>query len=246
MKAFKLLAAAALIGSFAGTVQAADLPRSPMLAPVTPKLIPSEVGSNWYIRGDTGYTMYNDPSVGFIQSGIPFFSEKLDGAFMVGLGVGYQVNRWFRTDVTIDWRNSADFSGNYTCTCTGTSITDAKIGVSTAMWNGYIEMGSWNRFTPYVGAGIGAARVHVMDYHGLNAPYTGAYIRHPSHAAVNFAWALMAGTSYDISRNAKFDMGYRYLNLGDGRTNHDSTGNTIKYKDLSAHEFRVGLRYLID
>jgi opacity protein-like surface antigen len=31
-----------------------------------------------------------------------------------------------------------------------------------------------------------------------------------------FAWALMAGVAYDLTTHAKLDLGYHYLNLGQG------------------------------
>ncbi len=53
----------------------------------------------------------------------------------------------------------------------------------------------------------------------------------------NMAWALMAGVAYDVSPNAKIDMGYRYLNLG-------RFGNGTKSATVS--EYRIGVRYMID
>ena len=53
----------------------------------------------------------------------------------------------------------------------------------------------------------------------------------------NFAWALMAGVAVDVSKNAKMELGYRYLNLG--KWGNAKTANT-------AHDFRIGFRYNID
>ena len=74
----------------------------------------------------------------------------------------------------------------------------------------------------------------------------GRKVKYPSGSKWNFSWALMAGTSYDVSDNLKIDAGYRYLNIGDAATKTFSdagTTSSIKYKDLTAHEVRVGLRY---
>lgn len=53
----------------------------------------------------------------------------------------------------------------------------------------------------------------------------------------NLAWALMAGVAYDISPNAKIDLGYRYLNLG-----KFGSGS----KSATVNEYRIGFRYMID
>ena len=63
----------------------------------------------------------------------------------------------------------------------------------------------------------------------------------------------MAGTSYDLSPNAKLDLGYRYLNMGSGTTVSTSlldctcgtVGQPLKIADLDAHEFRVGVRWML-
>ncbi|MDB5593349.1 MAG: porin family protein [Hyphomicrobiales bacterium] len=60
-----------------------------------------------------------------------------------------------------------------------------------------------------------------------------------------FAWALMAGVSYDLTRNAKLDLGYRYVNLG--RFTAEAIPTAFKSTNpISAHELRAGIRYMID
>ena len=53
----------------------------------------------------------------------------------------------------------------------------------------------------------------------------------------NLAWALMAGLAYDVSPNAKIDMGYRFLNLG-----KFGAGS----KSARVSEYRIGFRYMVD
>lgn len=238
------IAATALLAGFVGSAHAADMPMpAPMIVAPTPKLIPAEIGSNWYIRGDVGYTMYNTPSASYGAN--QDLNEKFDDAFMIGAGIGYQFNSWLRADLTVDWRAPSDFFSNTVC-CGGLSNEYSKIAVGTAMLNGYVDLGSWYGFTPYVGAGAGLAALSVSDYRGYNPPGFALSTTFGDHTQYNFAWALMGGVSYDMSKNSKLDLGYRYLNLGDARTKVDGTGVAVKYKDLQAHEVRVGFRYMID
>jgi opacity protein-like surface antigen len=60
----------------------------------------------------------------------------------------------------------------------------------------------------------------------------------------NFAFALMAGISYDISTNLKLDLGYRYVNFG--TMSFKSLSGSLFDKGLSSQEVRLGLRYLVD
>ncbi|MDR3409239.1 MAG: outer membrane beta-barrel protein [Methylovirgula sp.] len=60
----------------------------------------------------------------------------------------------------------------------------------------------------------------------------------------NFAFAMMAGISYDISTNLKLDLGYRYVNFG--TMSFKSLSGTLFDKGLTSQEVRLGLRYLVD
>jgi opacity protein-like surface antigen len=58
----------------------------------------------------------------------------------------------------------------------------------------------------------------------------------------------MAGVSYQVSERVIFDAGYRYIDFGKAESSHvDSSGFTgnpaFRVDDLTAHEFKVGLRY---
>ncbi len=72
--------------------------------------------------------------------------------------------------------------------------------------------------------------------------------QHPNYSVNtqkwNFAFALMAGFSYDISRNLKLDLGYRYVNFG--TMSFKSLSGALFDKGLTSQEVRLGLRYLID
>ena len=80
------------------------------------------------------------------------------------------------------------------------------------MVNAFVDLGTWNCFTPFVGAGIGAAYNTAVGLHrhqSLASPAS-AFGRNPSEW--HFAWALYAGVSYNVTKNFKVDLTYRYLN----------------------------------
>ena len=80
--------------------------------------------------------------------------------------------------------------------------------------NAYVDLGTWNCFTPFVGAGIGGAATRSttsptsITYAGRGSVGVG---RNPSKW--NFAWALYAGVGYKVTKNFKIELAYRYLEL---------------------------------
>jgi opacity protein-like surface antigen len=61
----------------------------------------------------------------------------------------------------------------------------------------------------------------------------------------NFAFALMAGVSYDLTSNAKLDIGYRYVNFG-SFSGITSLSGALFSNQTTTQEVRVGIRYQID
>lgn len=246
MKRFYSVALAAALAGVATVAGAADMPR-PAPMPAAPKLVPMEVGSGWYLRGDTGYVAYTTPSVSF-QNGAMLY-EDLKNTFLVGLGVGYQYNNWLRADITVDYRFPSDFHGRFPCggpCAPGLSNEYAKFSSVAGLVNGYVDLGNWSGFTPYVGAGVGFAYNMISDYNYVNpVGATPASDTLGDAGKMNFAWALMAGASYDFTRNMKLDAGYRYIHLGDAHTKVYGASR-VRFKDINAHEVRIGLRYMFD
>ncbi|HEY0293170.1 MAG TPA: outer membrane protein [Hansschlegelia sp.] len=228
---------------------AADLPEPPLLEPVAPV----EFGSAWYLRGDVGYKIYRNPKVSY--GGTGYRHEDLDDTGVIGGGVGYKINEWARVDATVDYEFKSDFHGKLICptTACGTlanpySSEKAKVSAITPLLNVYADLGTWHGFTPYIGAGAGASYIMIDDYKYANP--NGGTGKNRGGNDWSFSWALMAGVGYQVSDNVIIDAGYRYLNLGDGKTKKTNGGfngsKSIKFDDLQAHEFRVGVRYLID
>ena len=120
--------------------------------------------------------------------------------------------------------------------------TSAKVSASTFLFNGYLDLGTWYRATPYIGAGAGAARMRISDYASTAMP---PFSGDGANTKWNFAYAGMAGIAYAISPNTMIDVGYRYINFGDVTTGGDAFGS-MTVKQIAAHEVRVGLRWSFD
>lgn len=156
------------------------------------------------------------------------------GAITGGIGAGYQVNEFLRLDATLDGTPTTQYSGVVSTT------ESTKISAINLMANAYVDLGTYQGFTPYVGAGIGAA-----DLTTSAAMSNGSTQRAGGASRWNFAYALMAGTSYRINSSLALDLGYRYIH--EGRAQSADTGSgAVTYDNVRAHEIRMGLRYSLN
>lgn len=179
-----------------------------------------------YLRMDIGYGLTMDPD-GTTTAGA-MTGESVANLGLFGGGLGYQFNDNLRTDLTIDYRPDANVDAT---TAGGTAIASEVNGMS-AMLNAYYDVATFDGFTPYVGAGIGVARLETADQTGTAAN---------GDTSTNFAWALMVGAAIDVGSGGqtKADLGYRFVSLGE----FQQEGGT-EYDDLMVHELRAGLRHL--
>jgi opacity protein-like surface antigen len=240
------LALALLLGFTATSAVAADMggPEPAFAAPQKPELV--ELGTGWYIRGDTSYTRYINPQVSY--SNIQYLRESIDSGWTAGGGFGYKFLNWLRADVTLDYRFPAAFKAR-TEVPGFFSEERAKINSYALLANAYVDLGTWSGLTPYIGAGIGGGGSRAESYVGTNYTAAGVLVNQRAFFAKErntLAWALMGGVAVEVGHGFSLDFGYRYLSLGDYRSQVDVLGRDVRFKDNKTHEVRVGLRYMID
>lgn len=261
------LATAGLLGALAlagvSAAFAADLPEPPPYEP--PVVVSQEIGG-WYIRGDIDYHKSKIRGTEYITYGCDggacgaptdpgtseFSSTKLDEAWSAGGGVGYQVNHYLRSDLTLDYWAKAKFNGTSNGIDCGTglpcsSTDESDMSALVLLANAYIDLGTWHRVTPYIGAGIGGAYVQWDD---LANTITGVTTDHAGAKNWRFAWALSAGASYCLTSKLDLDLGYRFTRVSGGRmlSQYAPDGGFLGVgpgydKGLDNHEIRAGLRY---
>ena len=231
-------AAVAALALSSACALAADMPGGVAL-PLPVQQVPQrvEIFSGWYLRGDLGGAWGIIDGANSVAPFADPTDSKLNSGFTAGGGFGVKT-QWLRTDVTIDYLSELKYQG----TVTTPGDTSAKIQTTTALLNGYLDLGTWYRITPYIGAGIGAAYTNVTSYvSGGSPPFSGDV----NNKQWGFAWAATAGAAYPISANLMLDVAYRYLNIGDVKTGSDAFG-AMTFKNVAAHEVRVGLRWSFD
>ncbi len=249
----------ALIGALAAFLPAGAMAADFYYPPPVNYPPPVEIASNWYIRGDIGWKAYTAPTALFnaplfgydVPGAGELIDESLGNTGIIGFGFGYRYSPSFRADLTLDYEWNAPFRGRLECLAPCTpdpdpeySVETANISALTLLANAYWDIGKWGSLTPYIGAGVGVARLTTSSVAFTNPDTTtGTW---PGASTWNFAWALMLGAAYDISPNTAIDFNYRYAHLGNAVSGPTSLNSIpIQYNNINAHEFRVGFRYSI-
>lgn len=227
----------------------------------------------FYVRADLGIARHsfgNFSQSDLAENGGGFLSREIDDAPTIGAGIGWQLNSRLRMDLTGEYRASSTIKAldNLSVNLQGPDGTliantqyQGNMSTIVGLLNGYWDLGVWRGITPYVGGGIGYSQTSMSGLTTLSTATftdtaTGAITTQVAPGVgddkklINFAWALMAGMSFDISNHAKLDLGYRYLNIGSdiavasGLLNCvcGTVGQPLKIADLESHEIRIGLR----
>jgi len=262
VKLFLAAGAASLLSSAAFAADMAIAP-PPMYAPP-----PAQDFGGWYLRGDIGFSnqsiskrdYYSYPGLLSLQQ-----QSSFDTAGIFGIGVGYQFNNWFRADVTGQYRGKANFHGldltSYTDTGTvqrGSDTYSASKSEFVVLANLYADLGTWWCVTPFIGAGIGMSRNTISNFTDIGVNGTAAFgtvpglAFAPSASKWNFAWALHTGLAYRVTPNMTVEVGYSYMNLGDGVTGALTTkdgvtaNQAMTFKDITSHDLKLGVRWNFD
>jgi opacity protein-like surface antigen len=250
-------AAATMVGSAAF---AADMPQplppQPQIA-YQPIVVEQPEGA-WYLRGDIGVGIMSQADVVFLQNPLNDLNFAIshssmgDTTFFMG-GVGYEFNNWLRFDVTAEYRSRVpvNFFGTYTFA--GGTFGDTYQGFLQSvvfLANAYVDLGTWNCVTPFIGFGIGGARNEFADLTDTSfatpSGGAGAGVGRDS-TNLNFAWALHAGLSYAVTQNFSVEFAYRYLDFGSVTDTIDCAGgcnpDSYKLQNLTSQDFMLGFRW---
>ncbi len=262
MRSVKVVIAAGAASLLSSMASAADLP-----LPYAPP--PVDFGG-WYLRGDIGFSNQSVSNIRNTNAALyaNLISLQETTGFDTGgiyqIGLGYQFNHWFRVDVTGEYRGSANFHGldltsfpNGGQTGFGSDVYTARKSEWLFLANAYADLGTWWCITPYVGAGIGTARVTIANFTDqgvatLFPPGSGVgpgLVSAATGSQWNFAWAVHAGLSYRVNPNMAVELGYSFVSLGNGTTgidqafDHSAGGHVFQFHDITSHDVKLGVRW---
>jgi opacity protein-like surface antigen len=298
--ALRLLPALALLTSFlAAPALAADIDQIIPAPVIEDNYVPVEIGTGWYIRGDVGYNIGGRQNNAFYDLTPVTFDNSYADALNVGVGFGYKFNDIFRMDTTLDRVFGGKFSntqlvaptgpchgtGEYINTSTGVVFMgpfdidnclrkdESSYNVWYAMGNAYADLGTFNGFTPFLGAGLGAAKVNWKEetnsitcvpvdpsVHKEACSATGTVAQPPLNTVYTepgvlnngsnwkLAMSLTAGVSYELSKGLHLDTSYKFTSIGGGFGSipyGPTPGSSIAKDGFGLHQVKMGLRYEI-
>jgi opacity protein-like surface antigen len=259
------LAGAMAVGASA-LANAADYPYAPPPPPPPhePLGLKGTISSGLYLRGDVGVgelkvKKYSQQEVN--GAGGTFFGETENHSVFAGAGIGYRFNNWFRVDGTFEYRGGSSIGVSDRLSFVGgngvnqlSNTYKGNLSSMVALFNGYVDLGTWNCLTPYIGAGIGYAsnRISGLTDQGIvTGPGVSAATLGTAGGGTKsgVAWALMAGLGYEVNKNLTLEVGYRYLNLGEAQSGRiqnaflpESYG-PLKAKEVDSHDIKIGMRW---
>jgi opacity protein-like surface antigen len=276
MRSVKFLVAAGAASLLSSAAFAADMP-SIMPPPQPYYAPPAQDFGGWYLRGDIGISNQRVDNIrstnAALYQGLNSFNEttNFDSAGTYQVGVGYQFNNWFRADITGQYRGSANFKGTDRVSfpwaggvANGIDNYSASKSEVLILANAYADLGTWWCVTPFIGAGVGTARVSVSNFtdNGLTnqqvnpdfvgGPPVASSVSAANGSQWNFAWALHAGLAYKVTPNLTLELAYSYVNLGDGVTGVASTfdgssgGHVFKFNNITSNDVKLGVRWNFD
>lgn len=225
---------------------------------------PVEDFGGWYLRGDIGFSNQRVERLNnVLDAGLTSSTQNnnFNTAGIFGLGVGYKVNNWFRADVTGEYRGNSQFFGTDRITYPGGVGVDTYHATKNewvVLANAYVDLGTWWCITPFVGAGIGGARVAINGFtdqgianNGIGAQPGLAFGDNVSKW--NMAWAVHAGLAYKVTPNFTVELAYRYLDMGDGLTGDlrtfdgtNNVNNPTTFKNITSHDLKLGVRWNLE
>ena len=259
MRSVKFLIAAGAASLMSSAAFAADMAIAPPPAYAPPPVV--EDFGGWYLRGDIGFSNQRVSHLDNVLDANNLTSQQklsFNTAGIFGLGAGYRFNNWFRADITGEWRGNSQFHGTDQITYVGGVGTDTYRATKSewvVLGNAYVDLGTWWCMTPFIGAGIGGARVSIAGFTDQGIANNGGGAL-PGLALAddvskwNFAWALHAGVAYKVTPNFTVELAYRYLDMGNGLTGDlrtfdgiNNINNPTTFRSITSHDLKLGVRW---
>ena len=260
MRSVKFFIAAGAATLMSSAAFAADMAIAP--PPYAPPVV--EDFGGWYLRGDIGFSNQRVSRLNNaldVNATTSVQNLNFSSAGIFGLGAGYRFNNWFRMDITGEYRGNSTFFGTDAITFPGGFGTDTYHATKSewvVLGNAYVDLGTWWCITPFIGAGVGGARVSINGFtdQGIVTPVPGPG---PALASLafgdnvsrwNFAWALHAGVAYRVTPNFTVELAYRYLDMGNGLTGDlrafdgtNNINNPTTFRSITSHDVKIGVRW---
>jgi len=180
-----------------------------------------------YITARVGGCFLNDSTLS--EEGFPITVDtEFDTGMLFEGAVGYEFAGPFRIEGEVGYRkNDLD-----KFTALGYSVAGGgDVDTLSFMLNGYVEIENQSSITPFLGAGIGYAKVSAND---ISIP---GVITVGSEDDSVFAYQFVAGIGFSATKNLIIDLAYKYFATDDPEFQY------IK-AEYGSHNITIGFRYV--
>lgn len=182
------------------------------------------------------YGFYLTPKVFYshLEADVNSFGDYNDNVGGGALAIGYDFNTQCYAPIRLELEFAMRGKGKHDVTgLWGYPVKgDLKVSVTSLFANAFYDFHNQSDFTPYIGGGLGAARIK-----GETKLSYGGYKYSGSRSEWDFAWNVGAGVAYKLTDFASLDLGYRYADFGTLTEDGDDI------MDVTGHEVLLGVRF---
>jgi opacity protein-like surface antigen len=175
------------------------------------------VDNSFYIKANAGIGMAMDSDIDNMPNNAGTAKITYDSGWVGSAAVGFDFAGPMRTDVEYIWqKNDVDtllYKNQYG------NFTEGDFKTQTVMVNGYYDIKTGTPWTPYIGGGIGWAKLD------LNTPGLPS-----SDYDDTVAYQIIGGVAYDVTSQFYIDAQYRFMATGDATisgADYDLTTNNV-------------------
>lgn len=165
------------------------------------------------------------------SGGAPNGDVEFDDGWAAMLAGGYAWGNGLRTELEMSYRDNSVDSIN----TPGATGGDGSVNALAFMANALYEFDFGIGLKPYLGAGIGIARVEAESWANSATGIT-------DDGDTSWAWQGIAGAAYGVSDNVDLTLDYRYFNAPDIQLAASPAVGGYE-PEYESHTIMVGLRY---
>ena len=211
--------------SFRRNLLAAGFILSSIAAPV----VAGEEDKGMYVTGSIGVVSTQDQGWDYTTGGTKYTGDlQFDNGTSYEIGIGYDFGNRFRTDVT--WNKNNGSLDAIKVDQAGVAVTgDLDVDVSSFFINGYYDLTEGNKFTPYIGAGIGQSTAS-----SDSGTFAGVAVDSGSESMLGYQFKL--GGTYELSDSQDL-----FVEAGFQGT-EDFTSENVNYDGVGMWSLRGGMK----
>lgn len=177
------------------------------------------------------------PGVGQFVSG-----DEKHNFFNGAIAAGYQFGNGWRSEGEYVFKKKSEYTSG--STTFASSYNHHKVDAQRLMLNVYRDYALGYDFSVYGMLGLGVAKVKSDGWQGNTSR------QYASSTQNNLTYSIGAGVTYTAIERLSFDLGYRYVDMGNIESGYNNFTNARGLKDeqmkarLVSNEFTLGARYL--